>query len=286
MKRINDTRQTYLRLLLYGAPGSTKTRTAATAALDERTSPVLWLDSGGNPTSFRTYEKQPDIFLIEELTDLNDPYNWLAHGQQTTGEAFGKFYMDNFPNTPPKDFVPYKTVVIDGITDVQRTAFNHVMSFHGGPGDVPRKREWDHFNKVLQTMINLADLFLKLDMHVILTALEKRTEDRMTGSLLYGPLLDGQSDQEVPGKALAVGRMIHTARMTAMQKKDVSTPEQKAKDSIAAVFFKPTAQYHAKDQYGMNEDFILDPTIGKILDLIEAGPKPNPVPTKTKETKT
>ena len=259
MKRIDDTRQVYLRLLLYGAPGSTKTRTAATAALDERLSPVLWLDSGGNPTSFRTYRKQPDIFLIEELEDLNEPYELLT----TTDHG-------------------YKTVVIDGITDIQRTAFNHVMSFHGGPGDVPRKREWDHFNKVLQTMINMADLFFKLDMHVILTALEKRTEDRLTGGVLYGPLLDGQSDQEVPGKALAVGRMVHTSRLTAMQRKSVSSPQQDAKDSIAAVFFKPTAQYHAKDQYGMNEDFILDPTIGKILDLIEAGPKPNP---KSKETK-
>lgn len=255
MKRTRPTQSEYLKLLLYGQPGSTKTRTAGSAALDERTSRVLWLDIGGNPLSIRDYAQQPDILEIEKLTDLNPVYNWLNGGQKPEAPIVKQYDLQP----------PYKTVVVDGVTDLQRFSFAAVTgNTAAGPGDHGSRIEQQHYGSVLAQMTTMARLFFKLPMHVIITALERDTVDRATDTVIYRPLLLGQSATEVAGYAYAVIRLMHVSRLGAKQKREgeVNT------DTTSIALFKPTANMVAKDQYGTLGESMTDPTITKIYNRI------------------
>ena len=260
MRAFDSKKETYLKLLLYGLPGSLKTRTSATAAWDERSSPSLMLEAGGNPISLSDYEKRPDIIHMETLEDFNLPYNWLAAGQNPDDPFCKKFGLQP----------PYKSLIIDSITETQRMSFNTVTgSTNVGPGSFSQRVQRQHFGQVLSQMINLAKLFYALPMHVILTSLEKANKDEITGSITYAPLLWGQSDTEVGGYAYAVGRMCHRAALPA---KTIKIVEDASEGEITAVaLFKPSGKYVAKDQYGKFGDYMVDPSIPKMLDLIYGG---------------
>ena len=50
-----------IRMILYGMPGATKTRTAATATFDERSAPVLMLNASAKHISIRDNLTYPKI---------------------------------------------------------------------------------------------------------------------------------------------------------------------------------------------------------------------------------
>lgn len=260
-RRVQLKEEVFLRALFYGDPGSTKTRTTGSAALDERLSPVLYLNASGNPISIRDYEKQPDIVDMEKLPDFNAPYDWLVGGQKPDHV---------FPKTMGLERAPYKTVIIDQLTDVQRMAFRVVLGAQSvGPGDFPVKREWAHYNKVLYQMTNFAKLYFSLPMHVIMTALETAKTNEETGSVKYMPSLEGTSIHEVPGYALLVGRLVPAQTMRPALYKAVVKANDDVEPDYSVVFFKPSSRFLAKNQYG-NElgDFLVDPSMTDIIDGI------------------
>lgn len=260
-KRVDlNQEQKYLKMLLYGVAGSTKTRTAATACLDPRTWPVLWLDQGGNPVSIRAYEKLPDIIRVTKLADFNPIYTWLAAGQPP-----------NDPIVKALDLqteTPYKTIVIDGLTGVQRLSFAVVLeTSNAGPSDIPPSMEYKHHGKVLGQMQNFGyTFFYKLDMHVIMTALESEKQDDRVGGFRYGPLIWGQSAGELPGQAQAVARMMHIEKVDNKLKMALRDVPEKV-DSVAV--FLPGPNYVAKDQYGGLPSVMYNPSVSKILDCID-----------------
>jgi hypothetical protein len=261
MAKRTDPRDTpYLRALFYGIPGSTKTRTAGTACLDPRSAPVLWLDAAGNPISIRTFEPAPHIIKIEELKDLNDPYTWIKMGQPKDHPFCKQFNL-----TPP-----YKTLVVDQLSDVQRISYELVTGNQGGgPGDIPKPHELRHFLAILGQMVKFVKLYFDLPIHVIMTALEKSERDDITGMTRSAPLLWGQSDTEVPGYAYLVARLVHRAAASPAVLKVVEDSAGGDAGKITSVaLFLPSGKYVAKDQYGALGPYMSDPTITKMLDLI------------------
>lgn len=261
MRKVDPRQMGYLRLLLYGEPGSTKTRTAATAALDERTSPVLMLNAGGNPISFRDYPTMPDVLEIEELKDLNPVYNWLINGQRPSDPIVDKFQL-----TPG-----YKTVILDSMTDLQRMSLGKVSGSDDLlPGDMPPDNDYRYFGKVLSQMVKVAMWFYeRLQLNVIMTALEHSDKNEATGTITYKPLIWGQSSVEVAGYAYIVARMVHRTRIgdkAGMREDAVS------QNATSVALFKPSGIYVAKDQTGRLGNGMTDPTITKILDKIERKP--------------
>jgi hypothetical protein len=253
-----DEEAKYLRLLLYGQAGSTKTRTAATAALDERTAPVLWLDQGGNPISMRSYAARPDVVRISKLADFNPIYNWLAAGQKDRSipDTFGFEFKE-----------PYKTVVVDGLTGTQRLSMGVVLgSSNIGPADFPPGMEFKHHGQVLQQMTKFGEAFFyNLPMNVIMTALEHEKQDDRTGGFRYGPLIWGQAAGELPGQALAVARMMHIERVDNKVKQALrDIPEEVTSVAI----FRAGPNYAAKDQYGALPGIMYNPSVTKMLDCI------------------
>lgn len=261
-----DLKSPFVRVLLYGQPGSGKTRTVGTASLDERTAPCLMLDSGGNPVSIREYDPLPDIISITKLADYNPIYEWLAAGQPMDNPIVSDFNLNP----------PYKSLVIDGITEVQRMSFKTVIgTTNVGPGTIGASAEIQHFNKVLGQMVTFANLFFGLQIHVFMTSLERENQDQMTGAITFKPLLWGQSAGEVPGYAYSVGRMLHRAKLDNRQKKAIEVTEDPVGEDVTAVaFFMPSGKFMAKDQTGTLGAFMIDPSVTKMLDLIMAGTKP------------
>lgn len=258
-RRVDLSESIYLKILVYGQAGSTKTRTAGTACLDERTTPVLWLDQGGNPMSLRSYKVLPDIVQITKLEDYNPIYEWLATGQPKDSPVVQALGLQTK--------TPYKTVVVDGLTGTQRLSFGVVTgNTNPRPGSHPPSVEIQHFNKVLSQMTQFGNAFFyNLPMHVIMTALEAEKQDQRTGSLKYGPLLWGQSAGELPGQALAVARMMHFERVDNQMKMALKEVPEKV-DSVAV--FIPGTNYVAKDQYGGLPGVMYNPTVTKMLDCI------------------
>ena len=259
MERIDPKDNPYLRVLFYGDPGSTKTRTSSTAVFDDRTYPTLMLGAANNPLAIRDYKKLPDIIKLETVKDLNDPYDWLQRGQPKDDPLVKA--MDLHP--------PYKCVIIDGITEIQRFSFNaQTGAVKLGPGDFPEKATYNHFGMVLGQMIQMARYYLDLPMHVILTSLEKQDKDEVTGLIKYAPLLWGQSDKEVGGYAYVVGRLMHLSMMADRSQKLMELADA---TTTSVALFKPSAKYVAKDQYGVLGDFMVNPSIPKILELVFGG---------------
>ena len=262
--------------MLYGLPGSTKTRTAATAAWDERTAPVLHFDMGGNTRSVEDYVKQPDRILLETTKELNPFYNWLRKGQPANDPLVKQFELSP----------PYKTVVLDGVTGYQRGVFTTVSGQTNlGPGDIPVKFERGHYGQVLRTMTNFASLMFQLEMHVIVTALERSVlvgKVDEGGYYYFSPMLLGQSSTEVSAEAYAVARMLHIERLPTLDKKDISRAvSEKAKaeglpsvpDLISVADFRTTQYQFGKDQHLINTPRMVNPTITKMLDRMDANRK-------------
>lgn len=261
MRRVDSAENPYLRVLLYGKPGSTKTRTAYTAALDDRTFPALALNAAGNPLSTRDYDRKPDILTMDTLADFNAPYNWLAAGQPKDAPFCKEFNLNP----------PYKCVIVDGVTEVQRMSFDAQRGYVD-PGSFPSKVSRDHFYNTLGQMVNFARLYFSLPLHVVMTSLEKESSDQVTGAITYSPLLWGQSDTEVGGYSYVVARLIHRA---VLEPKTAVVLEDVLKDSTVSIaLFRPSGKYVAKDQYGTLGDYMIDPTIPKMLDLIFGGTNP------------
>jgi hypothetical protein len=256
----------YLRALLYGKPGSTKTRTAGTAALDDRTYPTLWIDIAGNPTSIRSYSRLPTILQLEKLADFNLIYDFLTEQR-----------MDHVIAKELKLTQPFKCVVIDGGTEVQRQAFRSVIgNTKLGPGDMPAIAEIQHFNRVLGYMVQFAYLWFKLPLHVIMTTLEAERKDEVTGAVNIGPLIWGQSAEEMGGYALLVARLVHRSRLERRTETEIDAAvklhiveDPITSETVSVAILKPTGKMVAKNQYCAGVPYIVDPTVTKILDMIQ-----------------
>lgn len=256
--RLDIGMEPYLRMLFYGKPGSTKTRTAATAALDERTAPVLLLNAAGNPIAIRDYDPAPDVINIEDIKDVNAPYDWIRSGQSEK-----HVFCKEFELTPP-----YKTLIVDQLTDVQRMSFALVTGNKDlAPGTHPKPSTQRQFGSVLGQMVNFAKLYYSLPIHVIMTCLEKTVKNEATGAISYAPLLWGQSDTEVPGYAYVVARLMHRSILA---NRALKIMEDVDENTVSVAFFTPGGTFYAKDQYGALGDWMAAPSLTKMVDLIFA----------------
>lgn len=260
MRTLTINKASKLRLMVYGKAGSGKTYFCGTAGLDDRTSPVLHIDMGGNPESLVKLPVSPNttVVQLDKLEDLDTIYAWLA-ANQPLDQGFGKKYQIE---------VPFKTVIFDGFTDMQRQSFDIVMGQDKNERFTALypKREFSHYYFVLQQTTHMLSLLRKLDLHIIITALEhsdqRNDSTRASDAYIYAePLLDGQARDEVPGYTLGVMRVIN-------RNVDLVLANQlKARYSIGS--FKPSKFQYAKDQHGLTMLEYGDPTITAILNAKE-----------------
>lgn len=258
MSKKYEFKEEKVKLLLYGAPGSTKTRTAASASLDERFGKVLMLEAFGNPISIRDYKIKPDIITIETMSDFNDPYEWLLNGQDPNAQ-----FAKDYGLVPP-----YSTLIIDGLTEIQRFVIRKVSGADFvAPGEITSALGRQGFGQLLGTMLNWAVHFVQLDLNIIMTSLEMTQAHPDTGLMHRHPLIWGQTGNEIAGYMFMVVRLTNELVGERLLMSEIKDPIRD--DTTSVAFFRETPQYYAKDQYGISVSHLTNPTMGKILDLID-----------------
>ena len=253
-----ESNATKLRLFVYGDPGSGKTTFLGTSAFDERCAPVLWLDAGGNPESIRRNKSLPSILQIESIADFSIIYDWLSKGQPEDHKLTNEL---GYHNLLPEE--PFKTLVLDGFTEVQRILMNEILGTHKKlPGAALGQLEIQQWGAVLRSMVHIISLFYKLPLHVAVTALESVHYESMSGKPVFGPMFQGQSRNEVPSFALAFGRMMRLNKIPAKSR------DKQWADTYSVLFFDEVGKFKAKEQYGNFPASMPNPKMSQLLDVI------------------
>jgi hypothetical protein len=260
-KRFEDSNKGLLGML-YGQPGCGKTTLMATACKDERFGRVLDLDAFGNPQVLRKLpmDQRPDIVLMEKLEDFNQPFNWLKDGQDPKDP-----YAKELKLKPP-----YKTIFVDGTTEVQRFIVNIISgAMNLDPGKMVTSLGRQGFGQLLGTMMNWSKHFVQLSdlgLNVFFTCLEADKKDENQNSS-FEPLIWGQSGLELCGYVLLVGRL--TVRLRTDNDIRAEDAEAIKKSTFNTLQVLATKASYAKDQYGCGVTHINNPTMSSIMDLIE-----------------
>lgn len=250
----------YLRVLFSGRSGASKTRTAYSACLDSRMGKVLGLDMKGQPRSIRSYDPQPDLIGIESLPDLSRVYAWLKGGQKPNDSLVKELELNP----------PYQTLVPDGWSEAQRLIVLKVTGNEAkSMSDKPNATEIQHYGTILAQTLAVLEGFYSLPMHVIGTILEAEKDDPIKG-VITRLQLQGQSKDQAASYPEIVGHLVTVEKISNAVKNQLIAAKEWAEESVSVCFFKPSTKYEAKDQTGALGDVMVDPTITKILDLIEA----------------
>lgn len=181
----------YLNIMVYGDSGVGKTLLAGTAAYVKELSPVLFVDVEGGTHTLSHFDDTSDIDVIPDpeaddrtvrWTDIQKIYNDLYNGRH-----------------------PYKTVVIDSLTDMQKLAMNHVLG-NGTKmdfdveGNLPQFKDW-HINT--EQMRRMVRAFRDLPINTIFTALADEKPDPRTAQsenprMIKNPSFTKKLAQEIP----------------------------------------------------------------------------------------
>lgn len=241
----------HIKALFYGHTGNGKTRTAYSSVYVPELCPVLGINVGGNPLSIKDYP-QDNLTIIEptKVSELETVLNWLATGQEK-----------------PVSWAPlgkYKTVVLDGLSDSQ-ALFEHTIT--GGQGTLNNPTTIDGYKQwgqMLTATLMLAKGLWQMDMHVIVTALERYIERSDT----YEPALYGQSNARIAHIPYIVARLTSLERADKALKTALST--RKADNDVQRVMqIKATKSVpYAKWQYGASETYVLNPDMSKLYRLV------------------
>ena len=256
-----DEEAKYLRMLVYGEPGSGKTWLGASACLDEATSPVLYVEYRSQIASLRSNPEYVAamengrlvVLSLDKYEELNYIYTYLFNldVEQVTQptEGIGSLFTEHGPP---------KTVVTDSLTEFQRA---EVMRRAGNPVDKflteVEAPQIQHWGQLLNQFTLWANKFYALPMHVIFMGLEDvdyaprivGQAPRVTGFRLA---LQGSAQRQFPAYALTVMRMERAARNAAAY----------------AVGYTQATRAKTKEQTGRIPAMILGPTIPMLAKML------------------
>lgn len=180
----------YLNAMVYGESGVGKTLLAGTAAYVEELSPVLFIDVEGGTTTLSHFGEDAQISIVPD-PDEDRPLRW---------PDLQKIYNDLYTGNHP-----YKTVVIDSLTEMQKLAMNTVLNGVGkmtfeAEGNLPEFKDW-HINT--EQMRRLVRAFRDLPINTICTALADEVADPRTARsdnprMLKRPSFTKKLAQEIP----------------------------------------------------------------------------------------
>lgn len=170
----------YLNLMIYGDSGAGKTLLAGTAAFVEELSPVLFVDVEGGTLTLSHFDDTADIDVVrvENWKQMQKVYDELYTGKH-----------------------PYKTVVIDSLTEMQKMAMSSVLGAGDkksieAVGNLPEFKEW-HINT--EQMRRLVRAFRDLPINTIFTCLAMDQPDPRRESVIRKtPALTKKLAAEIP----------------------------------------------------------------------------------------
>lgn len=256
-----DQKAKYLRLLVYGEPGTGKTWMAASACLNEVTSPVLFVEFRSQVASLRSNplyraalnDGRLVIISLGEYDHINHVYTYLFRGKHP---EFEKLFQRHGPP---------KTVAIDSITELQRSevlrvAGNEVDKFLTRV-DPPEIQQW---GELLNNFTLMAYKFYDLPMHVAIFGLEavdyaKRVVGQAAKIVGHRLALQGQARRQFPGYALTLMRL--------------ERAPTNLKPPRFCVGYTSSVSSKTKEQTGVLPKKVYDPQLWQLAKLLEMAPK-------------
>lgn len=219
----NQSKEQYVKLLLYGAPGVGKTRTSCIDARGILTpGPVVFGNSEGGIMSIRDLDSHVQVANLKP--DEEDPRD----GVDKLHDLFSLL---------SKPGHRFKTLVLDSGTDLQKTFLRRVCKERRR--EVPELKEW----QIAQTkMLNALLQFRDLSMNVIFVTLRGENKDEITGAISYKPQLPGGLSAE------ACGLFDEVAYMDVMTVTDPNNEGQTVQRRVW--YMHPTEKFYAKDRSG------------------------------------
>jgi hypothetical protein len=179
-----------LNVLVYGDSGAGKTLLSGGAAFVPELSPVLFIDVEGGTHTLSHFEDTADIDIVPDpaeertlrWTDIQKLYNALYEGKH-----------------------PYKTVVIDSLTEMQKLAMSTLLGSGDkmtidAVGNLPEYKDWNINTEQMRRMVRA---FRDLPMNTIFTALaddiaDPRSAKSENPKFLKVPSFTKRLRQEIP----------------------------------------------------------------------------------------
>jgi hypothetical protein len=235
-----------INMMIVADSGWGKTVLAGTA--DQRTQDgpkALFLATENGTISAKRQGSTADVWPIRRWRDLQQSYQYFNAG---TG-------CDD-----------YDWILLDSITEMQALSMSNALytsvAEHRKNADPDVPQIQDHL-KVQQQTLNMLKRFNALPVNCLYTALPLRLEDA-NGNPYYLPALDGKQGgiaQQAMGYMHVVGQGI---------KRTVKDKDDKP-HVVRRVYFQTIGPYRAKDRYGVLGNFIDNPNMTQIEELINKG---------------
>lgn len=168
----------FLNFMVYGESGAGKTLLAGTAAFVEELSPVLFLDVEGGTMTLSQLDSTADVDVVRVLKwrTMQDIYDELYRGKH-----------------------PYKTVVIDSLTEMQKLAMGEILGYGKDldpGGQIPEFKDWSLNTEQMRRLVRA---FRDLEMNTIFTCLAMEQEHpRKKGVSIKKPALTKKLAEEIP----------------------------------------------------------------------------------------
>lgn len=223
----------WVNLLVYGEPGVGKTRLAGSSVLVPEMCPVLLMDFEGGTLSLAGDMRDVDVI------------------RPTTPQEIDNLYGNLYDNCP------YKTVVVDSLSELQKILMQGVMrevvkKDSDRDPDVPGIREWGKNGAQVRAFVRA---FRDLPCNTIFTALAEESKDERSGINKVRPALPGKLKAEVAG---------YVDIVLYMYSRDTQIPGSKEREIKSLVLTQGTERQVAKDRSGSLPLVIESPTMANI----------------------
>jgi len=240
-----------LKMIVYSPPGHGKTTLLGTAAGDPRLSPMLLIEFEGGTRSIRSKVKK---ISIDQLGKEKPKVDVIHTVEIRTWGDFDLVY--DFLLTADH---PYRSIGLDSLSEMNYLNMQTVLLDAGIQDknrdlDIPEQRD---YLKSASQMRRLVRYFRDLPMHVFMTSGAQQGQDPRTKTSMMMMSLTGKLVFEIPGLFDVVGYL------AMVDQEDGATERW--------LFTQPTGRFDAKDRTegGKLGEYIVNPTLPKILDLVE-----------------
>lgn len=259
-------------ILFYGHSGEGKTHLSATAQQCDKTSSVLFINAEGGDETLDNVElgSQIDTVDIHEYKQFNDIYEFCQlhigfRDKLLRGDKSAKNKLIDLEcqlkglDKKPSEPTIYKTVVMDSITEIEKLSIENIKGTSFTPSDridlaeIPDNLTLQNWGQNASSMRKLLRAFRDLEMWTIYNALEKSSKDDKTGEVSVLPSLSGKLANEICGFMDIVGRLYTTV---------------KDEELVRVLMTQPRGKYRAKDRTSALGEFIVNPSIPKIVKMI------------------